>query len=105
MALNFECGGIKDWKTVCLTEDGKKWTPKTEWIVFLTMFVGMGVITEKNYTEFYKRARIWSKVIGREDDLTLSDIEAHIGLWTNASSMTKTQFKNKCFEVLWNEAA
>jgi hypothetical protein len=83
--------------------DKKKLTDITETLIFCTMYIGMAEITEKNYLEFYTRLSIYERVMGNflyngngetrtPRYFTIQDIKQHIGLQTNASPLTKTQF-------------
>lgn len=102
MSLDYSFGRIKNWKKVCLDSEGQV-KPLTEAIIFRTMFVDMGQITEKNYREFYLRCKVVSEVTGKpliqikrnkpvEVDFTLDDIRAHIGLSTNVSTKNGMSF-------------
>lgn len=85
MSLDFRLTAIKGWETLCRDED-RNIRPKTEAIIFATMSTGIGLITEKNYIEFYLRvaaADAMSQWPGRVDPITLEDVKAHIGLQTN----------------------
>ena len=94
MSLNFNLTKIKNSKTVCYrpVEDGDyEMHPVTHAIIFATMAIGMGEITEKNHEEFFDRISKWEKVggaflqdgNGKPRKLTIEDIEKHIGLTTN----------------------
>ena len=60
-----------------------------------TMFVGINKITKKNAKLFNKRLKIL-RFAGLHifDHVTLSDIEEHIDLSTDAKKMNPTEFKN-----------
>jgi len=97
MALNWALTKVKDKDWVCFNDGEMK--PKTETLIFITMTVGMGNITEKNYKEFYLRLYMYEKLFGTFYTTTLGpnpyteeDIKAHIGLSTNANKMTRQQF-------------
>lgn len=107
MALNFDLSEIENYETLCWTETemGRQTlAPVTEALSFLTISVGIHQITEKNAEEFYDRVTQVEKKRGvtlnsvTEDNelqprpITLDDVLAHVGLRTNASPMTKTQF-------------
>ena len=67
--------------------------PVTEALIWATMVVGMNRITEKNYEKFFARYCLSQM----ETKITLKDVKNHIGLRTNASTMSDTQFfKNQC---------
>ena len=74
MSLNWDISKIadKDWAWVPVTEafgpdsmyakndpDSKYLNPKLEAIIWATMAVDMGEITEKNYEEFFQRYVMW----------------------------------------------
>lgn len=76
-------------------EDGvvRLFSAKTEQLIWLTMAVGIGRITKQNWQKFFHRAYAWQRV--REHDLvvTAQDVYDHIGLRTNASSLTDARFR------------
>ena len=117
MSLNFNFEEIKNYKELCWVESGEtndageqlmKVAGVTDAIVWATIAIGMGSITEKNYVEFATRMVMWQGVVGtllycaEADDegntflspktVELEDVVAHIGLKTNASKKTRTQF-------------
>jgi hypothetical protein len=103
MSLNWNVSNIKDSEAVCFfhyQEDGeaqRRLTQSTEKLIFLTMVVGLGRITESNYQEFYKRIALFERLRGCvrvkksdcggfvDDPYTLEDIRLHIGLVVNVS--------------------
>lgn len=114
MALNYRLTNIKGWEELCYTvatEDmnnffvyakkGEKIIqPITNALIFATLAVGMGEITEENYHEFWARVAAWEGVGGAfliGHRITLLDVKAHIGLWTNATfkKETNTAFMKK----------
>lgn len=96
MALTYQLGDIPDWKDL---DSGE-----IQVVVFMTMFVGIPEITDKNWQDFYKRARAWERVHGtissNNEPMSQDLVKKFIGLYTNASRMTVTQFKNRLFEGL-----
>jgi hypothetical protein len=106
MALHWNVENVKDADTVCFYEEGSV-QAKTQSIIFGTMYVGIPRITEKTADEFFSRISEYERVTspltygfnpesGKVEDLpiTREDVEAHIGLSTNASRLTKKQFKD-----------
>lgn len=105
MSLNFDLTKIKDTKSVCWTGTGDdaRMNPITEVIIFGTMFVGIREITAHNAIVFHARLtefwgdegplRVWKD---GEDPVsrhvTLEEVQAHVGLKTNASNYTDRQF-------------
>ena len=82
--------------------------PITKHLVYETMIVGLGEITENNIDEWLIRMRLAEKLYGtslmiRDDKgvvkpyhITIEDLERHIGLWTNASRLKRKEFVNNC---------
>jgi len=68
----------------------------THKVTLLTVTVGMSQITQKNWFEFFARVRAYELLCDRWwDNCTLvapRDIRTHIGLKTNAATLTKIQF-------------
>lgn len=103
MSLNWDISKVKDfnelyikgtWKNddeFVVDEKGsdKKLNYRTETLIWLTMTIGIGQITEKNYKEFLKRIALYEKLNGnffRNRPYSLEDIERNIGLRTNVSN-------------------
>ena len=118
MALNWDVSKIKDFEEVCFLyheDDGRrKVKGVTNALIWHTMLVGMGQITEKNYEKFFVRSQMAVRATRNypvsaitEDGgyehrgFTLAEIRAHIGLSTNASTDTKAKFKKRV--VAWLE--
>ena len=91
MGLSFDLSNITDWKTLCYTKDEDGDTiinPMTDRIIWESMFIGMGTITEENYHRWYARSRMSDCLVPphvsrRSVPITLDDVKAHIGLKTN----------------------
>ena len=111
MSLNWQIDGIIDYETKCWIEEedgGKRLNPVTETLIFGTMFVGLGSITNTNVDEFAARFRIMEKIHGAmlfkwEDgerkDWFLSDEDfiAHIGLAVNVTNETRAKWSSRIF--------
>jgi len=74
--------------------------PVSKAIVFYTMIVDMGEITEKSAREFATRVRMHHQALGsllsNDYKVTLRDIERHIGIKTNVfPQKTTKQFASK----------
>ena len=77
--------------------------PITNALIWLTMGVDLGEITEKNIGEFYARIKLWEAIQGcmikddKLDDVYLSfeDVRKRIGLTTNVSDVSRTKFINR----------
>jgi len=117
MSLNFNFEDIDGYKELCwtetgeLSEDGKPLVSVsgvTDVLVWGTMGIDMGEITQKNYVEFATRLLMWQGLLGpmlkepEEDEngkvtwvkraVGIDDVRRHIGLKTNVSTKTRTQF-------------
>lgn len=100
MALNYDLTKIKDYK--------KLWNKKGEnsemkepyrTIIFCTMITGIREITEENSSNFYARISFIEKTQGsffykgkKPCYISENDIKRMIGLRTNASTLTRSQF-------------
>mgnify|MGYP003672805539 FL=1 len=113
MALNWNLGDIENFKSVCRNED-ESLREETELLIFYTMNLGMGLITQNNVDKFILRFRMyevlygmakWWNVNGQRVNV-ISDtlIRKHIGLRTNASSISDVQFNKNMLKQLVREA-
>ena len=114
MALSWQVDGIKDYETVWWEgEKGsidRRMNPVTEALIFGTMSVGLGSITDKNVDEFAARFRIIEKIHGAQlykpdpsgegrVDWFVSDEDfiAHIGLVCNVTNETRSKWAQRIF--------
>lgn len=98
MSLDFQLGGIANWEE--LRPDGQL-LPMTQRIIFATMAVDIGHITEKNYVEFFMRWTATSAISpwpGDPVEPTLADIKRHIGLRTNVVDRPRNYWVKRIFE-------
>ena len=97
MSLDFKFDKVADYKNVCWEADpmpgrpdGKRVAAVTERLIWATMSIGMGRITEDNYEEFFKRLALYETLIlgwyRPTMRSTLAEVRKHIGLTTNACS-------------------
>jgi len=116
MSLNWNVADVANSEAICFYEferDGeqcRRLTQSTENLIFLTMVVGMGSITEDNYKEFYKRVALYEGLRGPvqlrlndgghyvEVPYTLEDIRQHIGLRTNVSEEKPAAWRKRILE-------
>ena len=98
MSLDYDISDVKDWDTFCLDKEGEL-KPLTERIVFGTLSIDIGTITEETGDEGFRRHYIASVVYG-DDHLTMEELVSHIGLRTNVFDTTRTAFKHRMFRVL-----
>lgn len=103
MSLDFDVSAVKDFQNVTTAPHerfGKaQWHPVTEVLVWATIPCGFNAITEKNLDEVWDRVNIWqmmngSLLNGPKGGIHLSkrDVEMHVGLRTNATKKTRTEF-------------
>ena len=115
MALHWDVGRVANWNNLVrlpsgMGEGSERTHPVTETLVFATMAIGMNEITSKNWIEFYQRLRAVERVTGptlwRHMDLpkydernyiTPLEVYMHIGLHTNASSMSLAKFREHLY--------
>lgn len=112
MSLDWNLTKINNNIEVCWekNEDGTdKLNPVTESLIWLTMGIGMGSITEDNQSDFYCRVAMYEKLFGTmlsywKDSkkvsvpITPEDINNHIGLTTNVSKDTDASFRKRIVE-------
>lgn len=82
----------------------------TETLIWLTMSVGMREITNANYKEFYARVHLVELLNGsflykeREPRyITLEDVKLRVGLRTNSSTKTRSQFNKTYLDRYYKE--
>jgi hypothetical protein len=130
MALTWDVTKVKNHKTRCyqqsIDDNGKpefddngkplyQLKPLTEALIWSTIMVDLGEITEKNYREFAWRLRLYSATTGDKLMLQLGDdgeregydptedeVKAHIGMRCNVCDITTAQFMAKLRRV-WKE--
>ena len=96
MSLNWNVSKVADHETVCFYGEGddQQVRVSTERLIWGTMSIGMNEITKENFREFASRmsqlnvARGWP---ANQSEI-LDSVKAHVGLWTNASSMSASKF-------------
>tara|TARA_R110000744_G_scaffold47361_2_gene104309 strand:+ start:1259 stop:1711 length:453 start_codon:yes stop_codon:yes gene_type:complete len=106
-----------------ISDEGKTYQMKAEvnMIILLTMNIGMNEITEKNYNKFYNRIHLLENMIERDDmqigaflsiikkvgnkevlkpsPYTKEMIKDLIGLKTNSTILTKSQFLKRVLRM------
>lgn len=75
----------------------------TQSVIFATMSVDLGEITEENVAEFYARYLIFNRAVGSEPYLTLDHIKWHVGLRVNVITKTRAAWLNKIKKILDQE--
>ena len=121
MSLDWKVNQIKDYKSVCWTEspndpDKFQLSKLTDVLIWGTILVDLGEISEKNMDEWLRRIAVCEKlhkpfgdrfetVNGkrRQRELypTREELESHIGLQTNVANRTfKQWYKKMCDNLL-----
>jgi len=116
MSLNFDYHLVPDHITTSPFDDSKI-HPVTNYLIWSSLLTGIGSITKANVDEVFRRIAVLQKLNGSDIQysdsisgdwveiyLTKEDIVNHIGLWTNASSLTEAQFNRKIMDRLSREA-
>jgi hypothetical protein len=112
MSLDWNLTKIKNSDTICWEKDendNDKLNPVTESLIWLTMGVGYGSITEDNASDFYSRVAMYEKLFGtmlsywKDSEkisvpITPEDVNNHIGLSTNVSKDTDASFRKRIVE-------
>lgn len=106
MSLNFSFKDIANWDEIVSDPfDTDKISPVTNNLIWMTMAIDLGEISEKNYHEFWWRTRLLQRLDGPEltfSDgvemrLTEQDIRDHIGLKTNVIDLPRKKWLVKFF--------
>ena len=103
MSLDWNLTKIENREEVCWEKDengNDKLNPVTESLIWLTMGIGMGSITEENEFAFYSRIADTKRV---EVPITPADIHQHIGLTTNVSKESDASFRKRIVENFTRE--
>lgn len=90
MSLNYDLTAIKD-RSKNYPSTGGAENPTTVRLIFATMAVDMGAITEKNAAEFYARLRMVSMAENRTTT-PMEAIVGHIGLKTNVVTLSRASW-------------
>ena len=104
MSLDWHVDRIKNFKELAWipNDDGETFhlNPVTDALIWMTMSVGINRITEKNWPVCHGRVAAVEGVFGswlfdnlKPRYITAEDVEAHIGLGTNAMNMTAAAFE------------
>jgi hypothetical protein len=111
MALHFDLTGIENGDEL-YNADGTDLDGVTKTIVFATMNVGLGSITDENAGEFYARLTILDKLMGPfiTDDnykslLTPEVVIRHIGLKTNVAKESRPAWTKRVMTYVIDENA
>ena len=120
MALTWDLREIKDSDNLCYVnkseKDGKpqgEMSPITNTLIWSTMFVGFNKITNKNYVQFHKRlieleiasgGCLLVNDDGHSRQPTIHEVKSHVGLSTNASVQSNTQWSRNIARIIQETA-
>lgn len=97
MSLDFDTSKVAH--ELVRAKDGSM-TGLAQTMIFMSMFVDLGEITEKNVKQFYKRAFLFEHSCGalRQTDkgelfVTEEEVRSFIGLKTNVANKTEAQWQ------------
>lgn len=103
MSLNWNGTKVQGWKEIP--------DPERDAIIWLTMAVDIGNITEKNWREFAYRLRIYQELFGaywtvggKPEFVTDAHVKRMVGLTTNVSDKTRTQWSKRMMEHAFRDA-
>lgn len=94
MALTTNIGNCVNWEELNTEAN----YPMTERIYFVTLVTDLGEITATNYGEFYARTKVYGLITG-DYSITLEDVKRRIGLTTNVSNRTTSQFLKRMSDL------
>lgn len=120
MSLDWDTTGIENSEEVCFFisgEGNRCLSGVTEALIWATMEIDIGTITEKNWLEFWMRLAMADAVYGegkiryldkdtskyRTRSITKDEVRAHIGLRTNVSTRPSATFYKKMRERVENQ--
>lgn len=104
MSLNWNIEKVENWKAKQRSQRNRV---ILDALIWSAMFVGISAITKKNYKKFYLRVSTFERINGAQMMkgkkpyyLTLEDVKNWIGLKTNVSDMTASQFEKRLIESI-----
>jgi len=108
MSLNWDITNCNNWNDL---KSDKEWGI-TNALIWGTMYVDMGEITQENCVEFYARMKAIEVTFGAicsspDGDyfITIEDVKKRIGLTSNVATKTAGQFFKKLKEHVKQELA
>jgi len=114
MSLDWNIGNIKDYTTVCWVNEGEErlLNPITNAIIWTTLVVDIGKITKQNIDEWIWRLAYQSQLDkgklvyenNKYRDPSRKELEDHINLSTNVTTLTRRQFVGKMQSILKRNA-
>lgn len=81
MSLDWDITDCKDSEGIMLNQEVEG--DITEQIIWSSLVIKLGDITEKNWYEWYARYTIWNRIMCFDNDLEAKDFHRRIGMSTN----------------------
>ena len=110
MSLNWNLSKIANHETLAWTKDGTL-NPRTEALIWSTLALDIGRITEKNVDEFWRRLDLYQHSVGAllgnvngDIFLTRDDVVAHIGLRVNVTTKSRREWHTRMKSILLDRA-
>jgi len=115
MALHWGVKDVKDYDEKFQARDNgdgtKDWNPTTFSLAMLSMSHGIPRITEGNWEKVFFRIRMIETVLGgyrynaaseghKTVFFTKYEVKGHVGMWTNASTVSETQFRKYIHDLV-----
>lgn len=95
MALTYDLSKCAAWNKDEETKEAE-WEV-TQGMIFQTMSVGLGSITEKNEAIFYARQYIWN-MLNKFTPFTPEQVHSYVGLKTNVGDETDAAWRKRTME-------
>lgn len=99
MSLDWNISKVEDWKKKKRKQENRA---ILDALIWSTLVIGVGNISEKNYKKFYARLTAYEHMHGafifkgnKPRYITLEDVKMWIGLWTNAGNYSATDFEKR----------
>jgi len=81
MSLDWDISNCKNYEEITMNQEVEG--DKTEQIVWSSLVIKLGDITEDNWYEWYARYAIWNRVLCFDNDMEPADFHRRIGMTTN----------------------
>ena len=105
MALNWDIREVANQKEVCWIGEGDQYrlNPVTDAVIWYTLALDIGDLSEANLDEFVFRMRTYDRLFsplltgpdGEDRKLTYAEVRAHVGLHTNVSKVARNSWMKR----------
>lgn len=101
MSLNWDLTKAEKYNALSDEEKDILWQ-ETQGIIFTTMGIGIGELTEDNLAEFYARQK-FSARMNNFEPFTLEQVRRYVGLKTNVSYETYASWQKRIAKYNYDE--